>query len=366
MKESTTLLHAFDQLCSEQKPCALATVVRVAGSSYRRPGARMLVAADGRTWGGVSGGCLERDVARRARNVIDTSTPVLRSFDTTDDFGDGAALGCAGMIDILIEPLSAQSPGPFPALRRAIVDRVPTSVATLIDANPNAAALATRYHCGNAKLPASILELLEGAYMGVSSCDGADVFFERLRPPQSLVLFGGGPDVVPVVSLAKTLGWHVSVIAGHAAIGYRERFSLADQASIGNDEDPFGGISIEPHSAVVLMTHNYARDLLLLPLLLTMQLDYLGILGPRRRAERLVLESPHIAPEAVRQLHAPVGLDLGAETPEAIALSIVAEIQAVLFSRPCTSLRDRRGPIYPRDAAMTETAYHPVACPISA
>ena len=368
MNETEVILEAFDLLCAEQKPAALATVVRVAGSSYRRPGARMLVAADGRTWGGVSGGCLERDVSRRARNVIGNALPQICCFDTSEDFNGGAALGCAGIIDILIEPISPERPGPFPALRRAIVERRPVAIGTIIQPSTDGPALATRYDLDDA--PPPIREALQAVAQtgagGVQTCDGSDIFFEHLRPPQSLVLFGGGPDVVPLVAIVKTLGWHVTVVASHAAIGYRERFAEADLVSVGTDDDPLGGVSIEPDAAIVMMTHNYPRDLLLLPLLLARPLRYLGVLGPRRRAERLVLESPHVPPDAIRQLHAPVGMDLGAEAPETIALAIVAEIQAVLCNRPCPSLRDREGPIYAADPAIHKTPYNPTACPISA
>lgn len=368
MNESLAILHGFESLCAEQKASALATIIRVSGSSYRRPGARMLVAGDGRTWGGVSGGCLEKDVARRGRQVIDSGVADLRRYDTTDDFDSGAALGCAGLIEIFIERLSAENPGPFPALRTAQVHRQTIPLATIIKPSANGPPAGTRIDLKDATsfLNKSLSEFAESGIGGMRSCEGAEVFFELHRPPQSLVLFGGGPDVVPVVAIAKALGWHVTVIASHATVGYRDRFSTADRVAVGTEDDPFGAIAIEPDSAVVLMTHNYPRDLQLLPSLLAIPLKYLGILGPRRRAERLVLECPGVAPDAIQQLHAPVGLDIGAEIPEAIALSILSEIQAVLAGRSCASLRDRTGPIYASDSLLPGMPYHPAACPVSA
>jgi xanthine/CO dehydrogenase XdhC/CoxF family maturation factor len=363
VNESFSILTAFDALCREDRSAALATVVRVAGSSYRRPGARMLVAADGRTWGGVSGGCLERDVIRRARNLIGGEACNLCRYDTSDEqeesVGPGVALGCQGIIDIFIEPLSAALAGPMPALRRAVQARQPVALATVIDGDGSPEHGAGNHVMvtgsdpwgGDSLLGEDLRQLLRGGEGGVRRYDlpaagSVDVFFELLRPPQSLILFGGGPDVVPVVAIAKALGWHVAVIASHAAPGFRERFASADVVAAGTEDDPLGGIEPAPDAAAVLMTHNYPRDMAILPRLLSRPLGYLGILGPRRRTE--CLASDIGATDSLSRLYAPVGLDLGADTPQAIALAIVAEIQAVLAGRPASSLRDRPGPIYPR------------------
>jgi xanthine dehydrogenase accessory factor len=382
MKEAATILQGFDQLAGEGKAAALATVVHVAGSSYRRPGARMLVAADGRTWGGVSGGCLERDVVRRARNLIGSGATILHRYDTTDDdaeFGaaPGVALGCQGLIDIFIEPVSLASPGPIPALRRATIERKPTTLATVIRSTGEAPPPASRIFQSSdvdRRWPSLVYEDLRSAAQSsvrqysLPGGGAVDVFIECLSPPQSLVLFGGGPDVVPVIHIARTLGWHVTVIASHGLTGAAERFVAADRLLIATDEDPLAGLTPEVGAAIVLMTHNYPRDLQLLPRLLGLPLNYLGILGPRRRAERLVLECHNTPADALGQIYAPVGLDLGAETPESIALAICSEIQAVLARRSPGSLRDRSGPIYPRrgDEPDASAPYNRPACPLSA
>jgi xanthine/CO dehydrogenase XdhC/CoxF family maturation factor len=383
VNESLAILTAFDTLCREGKGAAFATVVRVAGSSYRRPGARMLVAADGRTWGGVSGGCLERDVIRRARNLIGGETCVLCRYDTSDEQeepgGAGGALGCQGIIDIFIESLSGALAGPMPALRRAAQVRQTVALATVIDAEGspehragNRVIFAGSDHPGGDSLLGEDLhEMLRNGEGGVRRYElptggSVEVFFELLRPPQSLILFGGGPDLVPVIVIAKALGWHVTVIASHAAPGFRERFASADVVTVGTEEEPLAGIEPAPDAAAVLMTHNYPRDLAILPRLLNRPLSYIGILGPRRRTERLAADIG--STEALPRLYAPVGLDLGADTPQAIALAMVAEIQAVLAGRPASSLRDRPGPIYPRagGAGAAEAPYTPSACPVSA
>src|SRR5438270_3247441 len=134
MHELAQIIAAFEQLCTEGKPAALATVVAVAGSSYRRPGARMLVAEDGRTWGGVSGGCLERDVARRGRGVIASSVPVLARSDTAEDADSAyvAPPGCRGVIDVFVQPLSAEVPGPMPVIARVLAERQSVRLATVV------------------------------------------------------------------------------------------------------------------------------------------------------------------------------------------------------------------------------------------
>ena len=152
MRELAQILNAFEQLAAEGKPAAIATVVAVGGSSYRRPGARMLVAGDGHTWGGISGGCLERDVARRARIVIETGEPVLCRYDTTESLDEiteesglldlgrtpGVALGCRGVIDLFIERISSDRPGPIPLIARAVRERTAVAAGTLLRASPGA------------------------------------------------------------------------------------------------------------------------------------------------------------------------------------------------------------------------------------
>ena len=177
MKELIEIVAAFESLCAAGKSAALATVIGVEGSAYRQPGARMLVADDGRTWGGVSGGCLERDVARRARGVIETGRALRCTYDTADDetTTPGAATGCGGIVKLFIQPVTPEQPGPIPIFRQVVRDRRPITLRTSIG-------------------------------------DSGEVFVEHLKPPQSLVIFGAGADVVPVVAMSKLLGWHVTVV----------------------------------------------------------------------------------------------------------------------------------------------------------
>ena len=329
MPELHDIVAAFEALAAEGKPSALATVVAVDGSAYRRPGARMLVAEDGRTWGGVSGGCLERDVADRARGVIAAGRPHLQRYDTTDEelIARGVSTGCGGTIDVLIQPLAPGDPL-INLLARVLRDRRPLAIA--IDICPLSPAFAATTVAG----PFDV-------------ATPGRCFVETLRPSPRLVLIGGGPDVVPVVVIAKTLGWHVAVVAARPAVHVHTRFATADERYVTGADAPLHGVPIAAEDAVVVMTHNLARDAAVLTAL-PVRPRYLGLLGPRHRTERAILALPPGHPG--RALHSPVGLDIGSETPEEIALSIVAEVQAVL----------RRGDARPLSAKPTLVD---VACP---
>ncbi|XXT20057.1 XdhC family protein [Sorangium sp. So ce429] len=168
-----------------------------------------------------------------------------------------------------------------------------------------------------------------------------DVFLEVVRPPRSLVVFGGGHDAVPLVRLAKELGWHVTVADARAHHARRERFPAADEVVVTDRASPLAGLAIPPEAACVIMTHSVEQDRALLRALSTVPVAYLGLLGPRRRAERLLAESGTRTFACASGLHSPIGLDLGGETPEEIALAILAEAQACLSGRQGRSLRDR-------------------------
>ena len=366
MKQLETIVQAFDSLCGEGQSAALATVVGVQGSSYRVPGARMLIAADGRTWGGVSGGCLERDVARRGRSVIDTGKPRLCRYDTSDEEqqeegGSAAApLGCRGIIDIFIEPLSVQSPGVLPVLGRVLRMRRPAALATVIASSDDQVGAHAWIESGGevaGDIIASELHSALTSNLHAALNDARNrlvrhhlphgqfqVFLEHVRPPQSIVVFGSGPDVTPVVAIAKAVGWHVTVVGSQSAVGLRDRFARADSLLLTSAQQPLDRVSIEPDAAVVLMTHNYPRDRRILNGLVDRPLAYLGILGPRQRSQRLLADLPR--PRANWNVFAPIGLDLSAQTPEEIALAVVAEIQAVLKSVSGGSMRDRPGAIH--------------------
>ncbi len=339
------MIQAFDALCASGSPAALATIAAVEGSAYRRPGARMLVAADGRAWGAISGGCLDRDVARRARLVIDTGKPDVCCYESPRDPEDelrdpGASLGCGGRIDVFIEPVNRQSPGPLPVLARALKERLSASVATIVRIDPlTDVQRMTQFDghdpVGNVGDPLIRQRILSefsrhqsGAHLlRIKATNGAiaDVLIERISPPQSLTIFGDGRDVAPLAEMARLLGWHVTVVG--------RSDSIAQTA-----ED----------AAAVVMAHDYRRDLAVLRQVLNHPPLYIGILGPRHRTRRLLAASgaDWQSPDLARRLFWPIGLDVGAQSPQQIALAIVAEIQAVFAGRTGGHLRDRSGPIH--------------------
>ncbi|MCP3169865.1 XdhC family protein [Myxococcus qinghaiensis] len=359
MKDLDAILRAR---AHSRGPWVLATVVAVSGSSYRKPGARMLMGEDGWLAGGVSGGCLEADIVRKAFFWTSTGPRVLR-YDST---GEGAedegsfsfALGCNGVVDVLLERCE---PGPGDALafaaearnlgRRAVVATVyqgPIHAvgARLLLRDDGLEVGHLAGPLGDAVREAA-LEALEVGRTWSGPCGGADVLVEVVEPPHSLVLFGSGFDVAPVVTQAAGLGWQVTVVADRPTESLRRRFPLAHAVVSAKAREAASAVPLSPRTLVVLMTHSLPQDQELLASLLPRPLRYLGVLGPRSRTDRL-LAALSSAPSAamLEKLHAPVGLDLGAEGAEEIALSIVAELQAVVADREGGKLRERDAPIH--------------------
>ncbi|HEX2269932.1 MAG TPA: XdhC family protein [Pyrinomonadaceae bacterium] len=368
MSETQNIVNAFRRLAPGQR-AALATIVSLEGSSYRRPGARMLITDSGETTGVLSAGCFEQDVCERARKVILTGEPVLVKYDTTtdDDIVWGLGLGCNGVVHVLIEPTTNKH-GLMQLLEECAESDSAAAIATVFrSSNKSLGATAFLYADGTVDgqfvAPSIFEDLREVVRNGKSAikryeiADGyLDVFLEVVRPPARLVIFGAGHDAMPVVRLAKSLGWHTSVVDTRARAASLERFKEADAVWLCRPEDVSKQVPLSERTAVVLMTHNYLHDLELLRQLLAFRLRYLGCLGPKKRTERLLLdlsaEDTWFVRANLSRLHAPVGLDIGAETAEEIALSIVSEIQAVLSERPGAALRDREGSIHARSASL--------------
>ena len=388
MKELREILEAYAALRRQGHPAALATVVAVSGSSYRRPGARMLLAADGWVAGGVSGGCLESDVLQRARVVMESGQPDIVTYDTTED-GDivfGVGLGCRGVIQILIEPLAGDRPD-FDFLLSLVQRREAGVCATVFRSEDGArVGLGARLLLSelgdirdgladaelSARVRADAGDVLASGRSGTReyalSKGSVSVFLEVLPPPQPLIIFGAGHDAPPLVRLAKDLGWHVTIADARAAYATSERFPQADVVLVCPPEEAASRLPLDGRTAVVLMTHNYLHDRTLLEQWLPSPVRYLGVLGPKRRTERLLGEMPTglVTDEALSRLHSPVGLDIGADTPELIALSIIAGIQAVAAGRSGGFLRDRVGPIYsPETPAPSDKAGVLPRCGIS-
>ena len=359
MKELEDILRARARM---KGPLVLATVVAVAGSAYRRPGARMVMGEEGWLAGGVSGGCLEGDIIRKAFFWTASGARVLR-YDSTGDNAeeeDGLqfALGCNGVVDVLLE---RWEPGPLDALAFAGEARKQSRRAVLATVYRGpASAVGSRLLLRDDGVEASNLSgalkdavrtaALEALAVGRTwsgPCGGAEVLVEVVDPPTPLVLFGGGFDVVPVVKQAVGLGWHVTVVADKASETLRRRFPGAHAVVSAKAREVHDKVALSSRTMAVVMTHSLPQDRELLAQLLPLPLHYLGVLGPRSRTERLVSElSFKPSPAQLERLHAPVGLDLGAEGPDEVALSIVAELRAVLAEREGGKLRYRQAPIY--------------------
>jgi len=311
----------------------LATLVHVEGSSYRRPGARLLLAADDRRLGSISGGCLEDDVIIHAQAVRTDGVARTISYDTTaeNDLVWGVGLGCHGVVEVLLEKLPPQ-PVWADALRENFRRRIATELA-VVWRGPGTGLLGTRLARDLPPLPAAV-----------------DVFRQTVAPPAALVIFGAGDDVRPLVRFAKELGWQVTVADPRPAFATPERFPEADAVVVVRPEEASARLPLAADTLVAIMTHHYRHDVPLLRALLPRPLAYLGLLGPRKRAERilsdLAAEGFVATPEMRSRLHAPVGLDLGADGPEEVALAILAEMKAVLAGRDARPLRKRTRPIH--------------------
>ncbi|WP_045688391.1 XdhC family protein [Hymenobacter sp. AT01-02] len=375
MTELERLLRAYDDHRTAGRACALASVVDVAGSAYRRPGARMLVTDEGQLTGAISGGCLEGDARQRARRTIQQGRPTVVTYDSTDPDDDlqfGAALGCQGIVQILLEPLDFTDPNnPVELLRRwasgveelAVIATVFGVAGGGQDLHVGQRLLLTSAGIqgtmpAHANLYPHILADAHGALAAgqpatrhyPAEAGTTRVSLEILRPPVRLTVYGAGNDVQPLVRLAASLGWRVQVVDGRPAQAQPTRFPDADEVRV----LPLAQVAEEPYdgSFALLMTHNYYYDLAVLQHLLpAANARYIGLLGPRKKYERLLDDLRKDVPDAAEQLrgriHSPIGLNLGAETPEEIALSIIAEIQAVLTGRPAGFLRDSPHPIHP-------------------
>ncbi len=312
----------------------LATLVRASGSSYRRPGARLLALADGRTAGTISGGCLEADLLRRAHWRVRHGA-VIQTYDT--GFDDTAevpfGLGCGGLVDLLLEPGSTSE---AQAAIKALADTLNGSSRCVVTRMPSTGAPVQRMvldeqarvlFC-SADLTAADTDALRSAASG-HGAPQEDFFVERLQPAQRLFIFGAGDDVRPLTRIAAELGWTVLVADGRPQQATEQRFPQASAVLVTQNAH-----AVLLTDAVVLMTHSFEQDLSLLTELLLVRPKYLGLLGARQRSALLVRDAARQADlpfaEAFARVHAPIGLELGGDGPESIALSIAAEVQAVV------------------------------------
>jgi xanthine/CO dehydrogenase XdhC/CoxF family maturation factor len=343
MNELDDLLHAQKEAELKGLNYALATVIQVNGSAYRRPGAKMLIYENGHWFGAISGGCLEGDALRKAREVMQNQTPRIIRYDTVNEDSAkrlGIGLGCEGIIDILLEPASA-------ALREFFE--------FLDQRSPHKEALIRTHFEEKERSIRRSFEECEPGMPFKNSYERAGSlhqFTEIIKLPIHLLVFGAGPDALPVVECAKTLGWKVSINDDCPAHLIPRRFACADDMICGSPDGVIRKHPMHYRSAALIMSHNFEFDQAALKALLPEQVPYIGLLGPKKRAhkllERLEQDGFRVNEEDHARLFAPVGLDLGAETAQEIALSIIAEIMAFFQGGSGVFLREKKGRIHER------------------
>jgi xanthine/CO dehydrogenase XdhC/CoxF family maturation factor len=373
MKDFKAVVTAYRKIDFAQRKAALATVVRVHGSSYRSPGARMLITDDGRWTGSISGGCLEGDALRKARQVMNDGKALTITYDTREESNQnlGISLGCNGVIDVLFEKIDpADKENPILFFEKIIDHATPLALATVFSSQ----------HIGKKWLVDSDNKKITGQEISEESVSlhlrslfttkksetrtlfiqgtEADVFFEFIQPGISVMIFGGGFDARPVSQLAKSLGWNVHVTdecVAHIAPAF---FPEADKLSLCHRDFIDRDFAITPYTACVLMSHNYEYDRDVLRKILKTETPYIGILGPRKRFDKIqeefLKEGIVLSDHDLHRIHSPIGLDIGAEAPDEISVSIVAEIQSKFAHRKGGFLKDLSGPIHERSSHSDE------------
>lgn len=324
-QETSQLLTTAARLAAAGRRSALATVVRISGSAYRRPGAKLLVTADGEMCGSVSGGCLEADVRENALQVIRDGTPRLLHYDTGSDDTTvwGLGMGCNGAVDVFVQPAAGDSLEIAAVLELLGGDR-PFTIATVIE---GPALGSRRVTVGEAPGPE------------------AGVFVDVFDPPPRLFICGAGDDSIPLAATATGVGFRVTVLDHRAGYLAPERFVAGVELRTARPDEGFGAPSPGADGFVVIKTHSLAHDRNWLRRALETEAGYIGLLGPRPRVERLIEESGASGSDRV---YGPVGLDLAAEGAEQIALSIVAELMAVRAARTPRHLREKESAIHAR------------------
>lgn len=384
---TSALLSAVTALERENGQAVLATVVKVEGSAYRRPGARMLIPLYGGTVGTISGGCLESEVAKKAWWLTDGGEAVVRRYSTAtqddDDDQDAAltfGLGCNGTVHVLLERHSPEKPLPVLDLLRQVRDSGQAgAVATVIASYRNARVRVgdrlslhpSLHDSGRLIEPALDVQVRTDLADTLAQCRSSlrtyrdergevEVFCEYLAPQRRLVIFGAGHDAQPLSHMAKLLDWHVTVVDGRAHFARAERFPDADRVLQADARPPYGLSDLTDGAMVAIMSHSYSQDRHWLGSVLQGKPAYIGQLGPRDRTERLLVEIRQQTTQlpALERLHYPIGLDIGGDTPESVATAILAEMTAALNQRSGGMLKHRQAAIHaptPQDSSELET-----------
>ena len=329
MKDFKTIVTEFRKIDFTNRKAALATVVKVRGSSYRSPGARMLITDDGKWIGSISGGCLEGDALRKARQVMSDNKPMTVTYDTREESNQnlGIGLGCNGVIDVLIEPINiSEEKNPISLFERFIATKEPLTLATIFNASSGVGEKIISHATGEVQdyfsnvelanvVKDDLLELFDTkkseAKTFTTSQGDVEVFMELVQPSVSLIIFGGGFDARPVSQLAKSLGWDVQVTDECVAHIAPLFFPTADKLSLCHRDFIDRDFEITPFTACVLMSHNYEYDRDVLKKLIKTDTPYIGILGPRKRFDKMLVEFSaqglQLQDKDIHRIHSPLG-----------------------------------------------------------
>jgi xanthine dehydrogenase accessory factor len=379
MKELYDIIAAYDEAVLQNKKAALVTVVQVDGSSYRRPGARMLVTDDGMMTGAISGGCLEGDALQKALFSISTGENKLITYDSTDenDIQFGLHLGCNGVVYILFEPVKKEEEdNPVELLRRIAESGEDAVLVTFFSQHKTQHG--TRLLYLNSEMAGhypgdqtvSFADQVKKIYTGKEAVFGdviigdipCTAFMEYINRPVSVVIAGAGNDVQPLVEIASMLGWQVTVVDGRFNYAVAGRFPKAVNVFSSKPADMLSQVKTDSRTVFLLMSHNYNYDLGLLKEILKGEFGYIGLLGPAQKRNRMLAyladQGIHLDETILTKIHGPVGLDIGAEHATEIALSIVAEIKAFLSGRSGASLKLKRTAIHHRHQQVTNNPSH--------
>ncbi len=375
MNELQAVLEAFQSSQKSGETAFLATVVKTQGSTYRHPGAKMLMTNTGKTVGTISAGCLENDIFEYTHQQMSDKETIVVTYDNTasNDILWGFGLGCNGIVQVLIERLDWDcTPNLVAFIQECLSNKHLGIIATVfalkgtVDAKigsrlllyPNGHIIT---NIQDTHLTESLIADAQAAQVNQHSSinnyqlpfGSAEIFIEVILPPTHLVIFGAGHDVVPVVQFAQVLGWQVTVVDCRASEATRGRFPMSCDVILSRREILHQQVFIDANTVAVIMTHNYLDDLEILKIVLNSAASYLGLLGPKYRKEKLLqdllTQGIVCTSNQLERLHSPIGIDIGADTPEEIALAIIAEIQAVLSNRNSGFLRNRNQPIHQCD-----------------
>tara|TARA_B000000441_G_scaffold55571_1_gene37109 strand:+ start:78 stop:1214 length:1137 start_codon:yes stop_codon:yes gene_type:complete len=368
MKDLRDILARAKQLETEQKSYAIATIVGTTSSTYRGIGSRMLIEQD-RTTGVISGSCLEDDLQNSAQRVIRHNNPELIEYDYTkkDDYLFGTGMGCSGQLQIMLTPMpSKNGQHIITTLENVIENKNHKILLTIIDSEKHSTfSTADTFSFSSQRiqnLPEELRSSIHDFLQQIPICNngsirsfrktfnGIKTLLEIFSPPMTLTVFGSGDDSKPLIKNGIDLGWELQLVDHRPAMANISRFPNVKKIYCAPAGQWPHELKIPLNSAAVVMSHNYLQDQAMLKKLLTLPLTYLGVLGSHKRNKKLFaeLEKNGIFPTNPKNLYSPAGLDLGGDCPQAIALSIIAEIHKTIYDASADSISRNQGPIHNR------------------